>query len=152
LLLAGCATTAESVPRVERPARAPETPPWHRFAEAEKWPAATRPFRSEHLTEERRAVTHVSPEAAAEYPNLVAGKTLPERSALVEALATSDGAKPSEYLVMERQDQRWSYLTLDAEGRPKPENEASCRRCHEEALSDELFGTGNAGLRPTPME
>lgn len=147
-LLLGCtAGHRETRPRTTTVAPAPPPPKWHRFSDVASWPPQTRPFRTEHLTGARWAVTHASPEAASAYATLVAGATLPDGSALVQALSETEGAEPVEFLVMERSAGTWDYLALDGDGRRAESLEpALCRRCHQEAPSDEVFGVGAVGL------
>lgn len=141
-----CSPTRPRAPKPAPPVatETPPTPVWHRFGELRTWPALNDGFRTEHLTTPRHAITHASPEAADPYRQLVAGVLLPPGSALVQSLAPDAESPPSEYLVMERAEAGWGYLALDAEGRPTPIAESLCRRCHEEALSDELFGPRRA--------
>jgi hypothetical protein len=148
-LLLGCAASyPEAPPRSKTAPPLPPPPAWYRFAEVGTWPAQTRRFRTEHLTEARWAVTRASPEAASIYATLVTGATLPDGSALVQALSETESSAPVGYLAMERNAGSWDYLTLDGQGRPAESIEpALCRRCHQEALADEVFGVGAAAFR-----
>lgn len=128
----------------------PPAPPWNRFAELDELVVATVPFRTAHLVEARRAQVRVSKDAAATYGALVVGSTLSVGTLLVEALSADDAAPPELYLVMEKAAEGWQYAELDREGQVVARRTELCQRCHQEALSDELFGPGANALPASP--
>lgn len=143
-------STAASVSR-------PKQPIWGRFEELRSFRAVTAPFESDHGGARHYAVIYASERAAAPYTALTSGAEMPIGAALVEALyerqKDSELAEPSFYLAMEKTDAGWHYLVLGAGGGVDSRDEHGlCRRCHIEAVSDELFGVGSHAPRlPHPQ-
>lgn len=158
LLASFCFLDAACTPRASDasfppPAPPPEpTPRWPRFEELNALAAVTRSFTSAHLFEARVALVRVTPSAAERYRTLVAGAALDAGTLLVEELRRRPTEAPDTFLVMEKRENGWTYLKLDAQGRPTEVRDDLCQRCHAEGLADELFGPGQQGVEPAPGE
>jgi hypothetical protein len=81
----------------------------------------------------------VSPEARAAYASLVADSVLPSGSVVAAFHSSAAGVKGPVF-VMIKDENTWTYLTLDGEGRPRGLATALCASCHAGAVGDGLFG------------
>lgn len=80
-----------------------------------------------------------SPAVAASYGRWSAfSEPLPD-DALLAAFHSRDGEK-LDVLVMRKREGKWGFWAFTPSGAPLPTNEARCRRCHQEAPADLVFG------------
>jgi hypothetical protein len=89
------------------------------------------------------------PEPVDVYLELVVGTTLPVGTIVVEPLSLDDTRGPELYLGMEKTAEGWAYVQADADGRLLETHTGLCQRCHQEGVSDELFGP-RRDLAPAP--
>jgi hypothetical protein len=133
-----------------RPVAPPaEAPKWPRFAELGTLAEVGAPFRTTHLVDPRWARLKLSPNQVDVYLELVVGTTLPVGTIVVEPLSLDDTRGPELYLGMEKTAEGWAYVQADADGRLLETHTGLCQRCHQEGVSDELFGP-RRDLAPAP--
>jgi hypothetical protein len=116
--------------------------PWPRFAEVASFPALNEePFPTRgHLIKPSHAIVRVSPEARADYLALVTDTVLPEGSTIAMFHASQDGNEKGLVYVMEKKGGTWTFVALNADGSPMPENVSGCALCHRGGVADQVFG------------
>ncbi|MEO7036517.1 MAG: hypothetical protein ABI548_21410 [Polyangiaceae bacterium] len=125
------------------PAAAPAGPPpavWESYAEAQSWPVSNpAPFTSRGHQPEQQVDVRANELARPGYAALVADTVFPDGSVLLEqAHSRTNGGLG---YAMRKQDQRWSFVQLDARGGVLESGAlALCAGCHAQAPADQVFG------------
>ncbi|MBX3125103.1 MAG: hypothetical protein KF718_00220 [Polyangiaceae bacterium] len=113
--------------------------PWVHAQVAASWPVVDDEPRASrgHGDGHGWLTVRVSPGAEQRYESWTLGATMPSGTVIV-AEHSADGRRGLAY-VMEKTT-TWSYAIVDAAGLVISADVSLCKRCHQDAVSDELFG------------
>ena len=146
----GISTVTEAPSASSRKVASSANSRWEHFDALKSWPVlSSDPFVSTHLDGRHRAAVRTNDVARDAYLALLPGKEMPLGSIVVELLHDSESGRAGPAFTMQKlAPGRWQYAVVEQDGTVLTSATTLCRRCHAEAVSDQLFGLPDAA-RPT---
>jgi hypothetical protein len=92
---------------------------------------------------------HVSPDSLGAYRQLTPGAAMPDGSVLLMLHRRAGSGGPGPVHVMEKAQGEWTFNALGPDGSETATDEQRCRRCHQEAGTDLIFGPPRRPLATT---